>query len=126
MAAARDQIERRARRTSKRPRERPKKGARATPASPQISQAYEKKVSELVLDSRFFPTNEELASYLNGIGLDVSFHKKDGRDRIRRKLLRSLQRTPVSERDNLVSRILAALPKTETAGWFEAIRGERR
>lgn len=87
---------------------------------------YERRIRELVLNRKYHHTTEELTRHLNSIGLlSIKFNKRDGRKRMSDKLLRNLKKLSSKDRHECLTRLFAALPKSETSEWFEAIRGER-
>lgn len=82
---------------------------------------YEQAIVAAVMNTQQFPSNEHIASFLNKLGVGVSFNKKDGRKRMCNKLLRSLGRASVEKQEKVLRRLDAS--NSETAGWFQAIRG---
>lgn len=104
---------------SKRP-----KDESSSPGHQVSRQDYEQVVTETIKNNHRFPSNDKLAAFLNKLGLDVSFNKKDGRQRMCDKTLRSLERSSSDEREKVLKR-LANAADSETAGWFKAIRGDR-
>lgn len=87
--------------------------------------AYERKVERLMLTDGVFNTNRKLADHLNSVELGVSFHEKDGRKRMHAKLLRSLSNLSPKDRSKKITSLFRVLPKSETAGWFDVIRGNK-
>lgn len=82
---------------------------------------YEPAVVAAVMNTQRFPSNEHLAAFLNKLGIGVSFNKKDGRKRMCGKLCRRLELVSVEKREKILRRLEAS--NSETAGWFDAIRG---
>jgi len=77
---------------------------------------------EKVVYSDYFHSNEELAAYLDSVGMPVKFNRKDGRSRMVQKIVTNIKKLPYSEQKKILSNIFSVLPKSETSSWFEAIR----
>ena len=68
--------------------------------------------------------NADVANYLNRLDFDVTFRGKDGRRGMLERVLRCLDRLSPAEQKSIRQSIIKVLPKSETSGWFDAIRGE--
>ena len=84
----------------------------------------ESRLERIVLDPRVISSNSELAIFLTSLGLDATFRKKDGRQIMLRKLLDAIYSLDADSKKRVLSTLFSVLPKTETSGWFDAIRGE--
>lgn len=92
--------------------------------APRKRNGVESKVSAIVLDSSLFASNVEVAKFLTSLGLGITFRKKDGRQLMLRKLMDALYTLDDEAKKRTLSKIYGMLPKSETAGWFDAIRGD--
>ena len=88
------------------------------------SNGYEKILQKMLFDTKLFPMNADVSSFLISLNLRTNFRGKDGRIAMYDKLLRTLKRMRPSYRRQTLLKFQGLLPKSETAGWFEAIRGE--
>ena len=74
--------------------------------------------------SAMIPSTKELVRYLNETGLAIRFDRKAGRARMLERLAQHLESLSVKDQLRHVPRVFRALPKSETAEWFDAIRGD--
>lgn len=83
----------------------------------------ESKLERVVLDPNVFESNHDVAKFLTSLGLPATFRGKDGRQKMLHRLRYGLDRVAEDHRRAALSKLASALPKSETSGWFEAIRG---
>jgi len=89
-----------------------------------IDSDLEPLLKKVVYDETVFPRNVDLAAFLNTLGFSIAFRKKDGRAKMFQRLEQSLYEASQSKRKSALIRLLEILPKSQTEGWFDAIRGE--
>ena len=127
LAAAKRQIEQRQgapKRQTSPSQAKPTEAAAPSQGKDRANNGYDAVLRQLVLEKQVFDSNEDLVRYLNGLDLGISFRRKDGRSEMLNRLLRHFSSLNYEQRREALSRIMPVLPKSETAGWFEAIRRE--
>lgn len=83
-------------------------------------------IERTIFDPRVFRDNFELAKHLNSQHLGGRFHPRDGRNRMRQKFRKLMLALSASERQRIIDDLAMTLSKTQTEGWFDAIRSPRR
>lgn len=92
--------------------------------SKPIRNGVEARVDRIVLDPTILKSNADVADFLSSLGLEVLFRGKDGRKMMLERLKDVLNSLDSDSRKRVLGKLFAILPKSETMGWFEAIRGD--